>query len=557
MELAIIAAIGLAGYEMSLAGKAQRHVVANIPAVEQKNGAITPGSMLSREAERDAYARGAQKLPMQSGRPMMPFFGSSVKQPSVDNLDYAGNLERFTGIDAPSVGPKQEQPAIFAPTPTVKAKTYCDMDDAERFANFSTTGQSYNKETPTPAIRVGPGVGIPIDQQVATDGFNNSLNFRIMPQTPAQRNNMPGCIIPGKAPNDKRSQMGKMQHTHPEKDWNQAALRPPLPSSGAYSKAAYRESYGLKPFCSVSEMCSIGPGIAGPTRGGAPEIEPNCDAYTKQTKRQVSACWVPGAPAREGAGDIYHGSKFVQHKNNRGQCADNLHNIQQQGRGYAVKYQDDFKPTLRDSNQTSFWGMAGGLKGPNGETTRADQGMKPTLRDGQNTAYAGNPAYAGTYVAPCDKFQPTQREQCLGRLGGGPGMAVSGSAQTNYSWAKCIDSSDSREQLDSGSRMPLAGRMNILTGSAGAIETCTDKSYASRPAPSRPNGTYQSSMCVQEAIRPDEYNMLSRQNVDVRQQLANNPYAIDIATSTPKYRATPVLCKPKPQDIPKLVKCYA
>ena len=242
MELAILGAIGLLGYNMA-PDKQSRTEVREQPLVKNAQAyPFGPGTTVQKAMDEDRRATQARwqqaQGPFKTGvitpntKPgdMMPFFRSACKQNTNDAVKQR-RMELATGaldMSCSQTGTyrkKKEVPAMFKPEWTATAVTSGGSGGSVPFGMDQSTryvpSQKQNNVLPTQQQRVGPGLGVGMDV-AASDGFHPML--RVMPKNVGEykKNNLEGRVVPGGAPVATRPMDVDMPQFKPPTFWDMA-----------------------------------------------------------------------------------------------------------------------------------------------------------------------------------------------------------------------------------------------------------------------------------------------------------------------------------------------
>jgi hypothetical protein len=195
MEIAILAALGIIGYE--LRGKRtdsnQKYDKESLRLNNQYPFNSQSRLQLVREQEACAVRRNLEKVQLTPGQTdhhssskpfhnnMVPFFGSAGSQQSCDKVK-TRRLETFTGTDNESHTKKIEQKSLFNPNESRAITTGMpSASDTERFSTFATsTFHTSVNADPSSNQRVGPGVGLGYNT-ASSGGFHPESVVRILP----------------------------------------------------------------------------------------------------------------------------------------------------------------------------------------------------------------------------------------------------------------------------------------------------------------------------------------------------------------------------------------
>lgn len=244
MELMILGAVGLVGYQLSQPAK--RPVVPAGPymsctdprSIAQADDAVRNASVDMRNIQRQKANFRASMNPHETGVIAAPFFRSD-KSAATSDAYKQDRLELFTGqldkcqSQTGSYLPKRESGPMFdpaisrAPVTSSGRQAYVTSDtDTDRYQ----PGLKQHNTGPVNPAMVGPGLGLGPDTPAA-GGFQQF--FRICPENVNgyRKNNLPGRIVPGKALNPGGANIGTVNHKVQKPVWDLGRM--PLTASMA------------------------------------------------------------------------------------------------------------------------------------------------------------------------------------------------------------------------------------------------------------------------------------------------------------------------------------
>lgn len=218
MELAILAGVGLLGYQMSRGGTEHRPSEDERKAPLLRRNAYPAPAGLPGQREVDRFHAEASRKWRQSLAPhltgvvtpetardasaMMPFFRSMRSQNTNPTMNQR-RMELYTGAvlaDASATGTYRKKAEVAQahpnnPSPITSEGTAgnpAEVRDRERYVVTNL----HNNVSPVPQVRVGPGLGLGANDP-ATDGFHPMLRV-LPPNVNAHRlNELPGAVNHG------------------------------------------------------------------------------------------------------------------------------------------------------------------------------------------------------------------------------------------------------------------------------------------------------------------------------------------------------------------------
>ena len=333
MELAILAALGLLGYELRGKRTPAGASPNNNPHLYQTNNQFPfePNTWLSEvsadEAERVRYnlwlasQTPGQKPPDVSSIPfhnnMTPFFSSSGTQNTNDAVKLR-RLETFTGTDNDAYAKKEETRSLFNPSETKTTTSGMpSMTDTERFSTFtSSTFHTNVNADPSSNQLVGPGVGLTYDD-APQGGFHPESVLRVLP------NNVNSYRInqldafganPGRGVVEGRTgEVENFRGNELDTFWSQSQ-HPTMPTGGVVkAHASGGGEFVLKDKRGEVGICHPG---GNPSLGGVGGRGPHGDVFSR---REAQCHKNPGAPSLSSAGARVSDSEWIVPQQSREQ----------------------------------------------------------------------------------------------------------------------------------------------------------------------------------------------------------------------------------------------
>jgi len=286
----------------------------------------------------------------------VPFFTSAKNQNT--NSDFKDRrLETFTGVNNVDYTPKTEHKA----TPPVKGLTNIHgttfTPDMERYNGY-TTNMLQNNVTPVEKQYVGPGLGIPPEQN-SSGGFHQ--RFRVMPDNVNgyRKNTFGGDIIVGKSHIDNRDTTSEQQstrsieNTHLTPNELNSIGNRPLEAAHGYIQAPtiYSDSQASLSVGNRSNemsMCLGGPLTTGQ---GAPGPYQQSQMTTRTSEHVYPKCVVGGQHRPGVAGGGYQTAQYLM-PTNTDRETENCHRLNVGGNSFgAYQSQQSTLKTQRGNNE--------------------------------------------------------------------------------------------------------------------------------------------------------------------------------------------------------------